>query len=124
MQASRDFQDFLDHLTENARLSLQHAEGIARSFGSSYIGTEHILLGVLSQDSSVGAKLLHSTGITLERARTALKVVSSTNVSTGPSSKGLSEAAKLTLRTSWEIAKEFNQNYCGTEHILYSIHIS
>jgi ATP-dependent Clp protease ATP-binding subunit ClpC len=39
----------------------------------------------------------------------------------GRGGKGLSEAAKLTLRTSWEIAKEFNQDYCGTEHILYSI---
>ena len=75
MQASRDFQDFLDHLTENARQSLQHAEGIAQSFGSSYIGTEHILLGVLSQESSVGSKLLNSTGITLEKARTRLKLV-------------------------------------------------
>ncbi len=121
MQASRDFQDFLDHLTENARLSLQHAEGIARSFGSVYIGTEHILLGVLSQDTSVGAQLLQSTGVTLEKARTVLKVGAPRTAVSQLPNKGLSEAAKLTLRTSWEIAKEFNQNYCGTEHILYSI---
>jgi len=35
--------------------------------------------------------------------------------------KGLSETAKLTLKMAWEIAQEFNQDYCGTEHILYSI---
>src|SRR5690606_19627978 len=40
-------------------------------------------------------------------------------VNTG--SKGLSETAKLTLRMSWEVAQEFNQEFCGTEHILYSI---
>lgn len=121
MNSARDFQEFINRLTENARMSLQHAEGIARGFGSAYIGTEHLLLGVLSQESSVGAKLLETSGVTLDRARTALKLTPKALVINLTSSKGLSEAAKLTLRTSWEIAKEFNQDYCGTEHILYSI---
>jgi ATP-dependent Clp protease ATP-binding subunit ClpC len=120
MQASPDFNEYLKRLTENAKLSLRNAEGIARGLGSAYVGTEHILLGVLSQQSSIGAKLLETSGITIDRARTALKLTpKSIVVSVG--SKGLSEAAKLTLRTSWEIAKEFNQDYCGTEHILYGI---
>ena len=121
MNSAKDFQEFLNRLTENARMSLQHADGIARSFGSAYIGTEHILLGVLSQNGSIGAKLLETSGITLDRARTALKLTPKPLVINLTGSKGLSEAAKLTLRTSWEIAKEFNQEYCGTEHILYSI---
>lgn len=120
MNTSNDFKEFLDHLTENARLSLQHADAISRSTGNSYVGTEHILLGVLSQKNSIGAKLLDSSGVTLERARKSLKV--DVKVGSAPLiGKGLSEAAKLTLRTSWEIAKEFNQDYCGTEHMLYSI---
>ncbi|MCA9309219.1 ATP-dependent Clp protease ATP-binding subunit, partial [Candidatus Saccharibacteria bacterium] len=119
MNASRDFQDFLNHLTQNARLSLQHADAIARSAGSVYVGTEHILLGVLSQKTSLGAKLLDKSGVTFKRARTALKLAP--EKSEPITGKGLSEAAKLTLRTSWEIAKEFNQDYCGTEHIIYSI---
>lgn len=115
-----DFTEFLNHLTDNARLSLQHADGIARSLGSAYIGTEHILLGVLSQDSSVGAKLLATVGVTLDRARLALNLTPrALVVSTG--AKGLSETAKLTLKLSWDVAQEFNQDYCGTEHILYSI---
>lgn len=120
MNTSRDFQDFLSHLTENARLSLQHADAIARSLGSAYVGTEHILLGVLSQRESLGAKLLDASGVNLKRARTALKL-EPRDPDTSVTGKGLSEAAKLTLRTSWEVAKEFNQNYCGTEHILYSV---
>lgn len=120
MNTSRDFQEFLNHLTENARLSLQHADAIARSFGNAYVGTEHILLGILSQQNSIGAKLLDASGVSLGRARTALKV-GSRETTQAVSGKGLSEAAKLTLRTSWEIAKEFNQDYCGTEHMLYSI---
>lgn len=121
MNTRRDFQDFLERLTENARRSLHSAEGIAQSFGNAYIGTEHILLGVLSQKSSVGAKMLQVSGVTLDRAESILKR-SPVDLATNPDlGKGLSEAAKLTLRTSWEIAKEFNQEYCGTEHILYSI---
>lgn len=115
-----EFSDFVQHLTDNARSSLQHADGIARQLGSAYIGTEHILLGVLSQDSSVGAKLLATVGVTLDRARVALNLTPrALVVSTG--AKGLSETAKLTLKLSWDVAQEFSQNYCGTEHILYSI---
>ena len=121
MNAAKEFQEFINRLTENAKQSLQHADGIARSMGSAYIGTEHILLGVLSQQSSIGAKILETSGVTLDRAKTALKLTPKSIVIDTIVSKGLSEAAKLTLRTSWDIAKEFNQDFCGTEHILYSI---
>lgn len=115
-----NFHDFTHHLTDNARSSLQQADMIARSLGSAYIGTEHLLLGVLSQEGSVGAKLLADAGITLDRAKLALNMTPRTLVvSTGQ--KGLSETAKLTLRMSWEVAQEFHQDYCGTEHILFSI---
>jgi len=115
-----DFAEFVSHLTDNARTSLQHADAIARGYGSAYIGTEHILLGVLAQGSSVGAKLLADVGVTLDRAELALNLTPRTLiVSTG--SKGLSETAKLTLKMSWEIAQEFHQDFLGTEHILYSI---
>lgn len=121
MNTAKEFQEFLNRLTENARQSLQHADGIARGFGSAYIGTEHLLLGVLSQESSIGARLLETSGVTLDRVRTSLKLTPKALAINSNGSKGLSEAAKLTLRTSWEIAKEFNQDFCGTEHILYSI---
>jgi ATP-dependent Clp protease ATP-binding subunit ClpC len=120
MTPNGDFAEFVQHLTENARSSLQHADSIARSLGSAYIGTEHLLLGVLSQETSVAAKLLSEVGVTLDRARLALNLTpKALVVSTG--AKGLSETAKLTLRMSWDVAQEFNQDYCGTEHILYSI---
>lgn len=115
-----DFAEFARHLTDNARTSLQHADAIARGYGSAYIGTEHLLLGVLAQGSSVGAKVLADAGVTLDRAELALNLTPrSLVVSTG--AKGLSETAKLTLKMSWEIAQEFHQDYLGTEHILYSI---
>jgi ATP-dependent Clp protease ATP-binding subunit ClpC len=120
MPGSADFQDFLNHLTNNALQSLKHADAIARSFGSAYVGTEHLLLGVLAQESSMGAKLLEGAGVTLDRARVALNLTPKTLV-VNAGAKGLSETAKLTLRMAYDTAQDFNQEFCGTEHILYSI---
>jgi ATP-dependent Clp protease ATP-binding subunit ClpC len=120
MPNSADFQEFLNHLTNNALASLKHADAIARGFGSAYVGTEHLLLGVLAQDSSMGAKVLEGRGVTLDRARTALNLTpKSLLVSIG--AKGLSETAKLTLKMAYDTAQDYAQEYCGTEHILYSI---
>jgi ATP-dependent Clp protease ATP-binding subunit ClpC len=120
MPASPDFQDFLNHLTNNALQSLKHADAIARSFGSAYVGTEHLLLGLLAQDGSMGAKILGDAGITLDRARLALNLTPKTLV-TNVGARGLSETAKLTLKMAYEIAQDYSQDYCGTEHILHSI---
>ncbi len=120
MPNSPDFQEFLNHLTNNALNSLKHADAIARSFGSAYVGTEHLLLGVLAQDSSMGAKLLEGAGVTLDRARTALNLTPKTLV-ISMGAKGLSETAKLTLKMAYDIAQDYGQEFCGTEHILYSI---
>ncbi|HSH18604.1 MAG TPA: ATP-dependent Clp protease ATP-binding subunit [Candidatus Saccharimonadales bacterium] len=120
MPNSPDFQEFLNHLTNNALNSLKHADAIARSFGSAYIGTEHLLLGVLAQDSSMGAKLLEGAGVTLDRARLALNLTPKTLV-INMGAKGLSETAKLTLKMAYDIAQDYSQDFCGTEHILYSI---
>ena len=118
--SSGDFQEFLNHLTENALRSLQHADGIARASGSTYVGTEHLLLGVLAQDGSIGAKILNDAGITLNKASSALNLTPKTMVM-NIGTKGLSETAKLTLKMAYEIAQDYNQEMCGTEHILYSI---
>jgi len=120
MPNSPDFQEFLSHLTNNALHSLKHADAIARASGSAYIGTEHLLLGVLAQEGSMASKILEGAGVTLDRARLALNLTPKTLV-ISMGAKGLSETAKLTLKMAWEIAQEFNQDYCGTEHILYSI---
>src|ERR1700685_2293291 len=108
MPNSSDSQDFMGHLTENAMQSLKHADLIARGFGSAYIGTEHLLLGVLAQNGSMGSKILSDAGVTLDRARLALNLTpKSLVVQIG--AKGLSETAKLTLRTAYDIAQEFSQ---------------
>ncbi len=120
MPNSPDFQEFLNHLTNNALQSLKHADAIARSFGSAYVGTEHLLLGVLAQDGSMGSKILEGAGITLDRARLALNMTPQTLV-INVGAKGLSETAKLTLKMAYDVALDYSQEYCGTEHIIYSI---
>jgi ATP-dependent Clp protease ATP-binding subunit ClpC len=120
MPNSPDFQEFLNHLTNNALQSLKHADAIARSFGSAYVGTEHLLLGLLAQDGSMASKILEGTGITLDRARLALNLTPKTLVNV-VGAKGLSETAKLTLKMAYDTAQDYGQDYCGTEHILHSI---
>lgn len=120
MPHSDDFQELLNHMTDNALSSLKHADAIARSFGSAYVGTEHLLLGVLAQEPSMGAKVLEGAGVTLDRARLALNLTQKTLV-INLGAKGLSETAKLTLKMAYELAQDYGQEYCGTEHILYSI---
>ncbi|MBH1979999.1 ATP-dependent Clp protease ATP-binding subunit [Candidatus Saccharibacteria bacterium] len=117
---SDEFAEFVAHLTDNARTSLYHADSIARGYGSKFIGTEHLLLGVLAQGSSVGAKVLADAGVTLDKAEVALGLKPVTQaVHIGVNS--LSETAKVTLRMSWQVAQDYNQDSLGTEHILYSI---
>ena len=120
MPDSPDFQEFLNHLTNNALQSLKHADAIARSFGSAYVGTEHLLMGVLAQDGSIGSKILEGAGVTLDRARLALNLTPKTLVM-NVGAKGLSETAKLTLKMAYDVAQDYSQEYTGTEHILYSI---
>ncbi len=117
---SPDYQEFSNFLTDNARKSLAHAGTIARGLGNAYVGTEHLLLGLLAQEASMGAKLLEGAGVTLDRARIALNLTPKTLV-INLGAKGYSETAKLTLKMAYDVAQDYNQDFCGTEHILYSI---
>ena len=117
---NQDFEGFLQHFSDNALNSLKAADQIAGEMGSPYIGTEHLLLGVLRQKSSVGARLLSGVGVTFDRAKLALNLGPRTLVA-APAIKRLSETAKLTLKMGWEVAQEFNQEACGTEHVVFSI---
>jgi ATP-dependent Clp protease ATP-binding subunit ClpC len=115
-----DNQEFINNLTDNALSSLKQADAIARSFGSAYVGTEHLLLGVLAQDGSMGAKILSEAGVTIDKARLVLNLTPKTLV-INMGGKGLSETAKLTLKMAQDVAGDYSQDYTGTEHILFSI---
>jgi ATP-dependent Clp protease ATP-binding subunit ClpC len=116
---SQGTQDFFDRFTDNAKHSLEFADMIAAQLGSPYIGTEHMLLGVLQQEESVGSQILKDAGVSLDKAQVAMAVAP--GVMSVGLNKGLSETAKLTLTLSYRIAQEFGQPYAGTEHILFAI---
>lgn len=115
-----NFNEFNMRLSENARGAIQNADAIARGYGSPYIGTEHLLLGLLAQSGSVGAKMLADSGVTLPKAENALNLKpGKLTVSTGMI--GMSETTLLTLRMGLEMSRELHQDYMGTEHLLYSL---
>ena len=81
---------------------------LAHNDGSAYVGTEHILLGVLAQNSSLGAKILAESGVTLDRAELALNLTAKPLVITVVQ-RGLSAEVVELIRTSWQLAVEFGQ---------------
>lgn len=115
-----DFSELESRLTETARASLERAGLLAHNDGSAYVGTEHILLGVLAQNSSLGAKILAESGVTLDRAELALNLTAKPLVITVVQ-KGLSAEVVELIRISWQLAVEFGQERVGTEHIIYGM---
>ncbi|MCL2444769.1 ATP-dependent Clp protease ATP-binding subunit [Candidatus Saccharibacteria bacterium] len=116
-----DFSEMMNMMTDNAKFALQKADVFSRRYGSNYVGTEHILLGLLAQDTSLGAKFLADESITLERAEKVLNLTPRELAGAFSMVKALSEAAVLALKMSLNLAKDLNQSYIGTEHILYSL---
>ncbi len=114
-----NFLSQFDRFTENAKRSLQHAGQLASGMGASYIGTEHLLLGVLKQNSSIGARVLSEHGVSLDKL--SLSVVTTPVVGRVPQPQALSETAKKTITLALRVAQEFGQPFAGTEHILFAI---
>ena len=115
-----DFSELESRLTETARASLERAGVLAHRTGSPYVGTEHVLLGVLAQNSSLGAKILADNGVTLDRAELALDLTAKPLVIVVVH-KGLHTEVLETIRMAWQLALEFEQEHIGTEHIVYSM---
>ena len=110
---------YFERYSENARKSLKYADEIALVMGSDYVGTEHILLGILKRDKSMGAVILRNAGVTMDKTELVLARTQSTGPR--PNKKGLSEAVKRTLLQALKIAQEYGQRHVGTEHLLFSM---
>ena len=54
-----DFNEIISKMSENARFALQKADYYSKQYNNGYVGTEHLLMGILGQDVSTGAKILH-----------------------------------------------------------------
>jgi len=115
-----DFSELESRLTDTAKASLERAGLLAHNSGSPYVGTEHVLLGVLAQNSSLGAKILAENGVTLDRAELALGLTAQSFVVVVVH-KGMNAEVLEMIRTAWQLATEFGQERIGTEHIVYSM---
>lgn len=73
----------------------------------------HPMPGCACQGSSVAAKVLADSGVTLDRAELALNLTPHDTLVVSTGAKGLSETAKLTLKMSWDVAQEFHQGLFG-----------
>jgi ATP-dependent Clp protease ATP-binding subunit ClpC len=116
------FPEVFDRFTQNAKQTLQYSGQLAIQMGAAYVGTEHLLLGILKSPSSLGAKLLSESGVTIDKINPSL--ISASGAVTDPVAPqmiDLSETAKKTITLALRVAQEFGQVYAGTEHLLFAI---
>ena len=116
------FNNF-DKFTKEAKRALIVAQDQAREAGLSYVGTEHILLGILTQPESLGASVLLGFGVTVENVKLVLQTVgraNSTKTNSGESGS-LSGFAKKVIEDAIRTAYRFNHSAVGTEHLLYAL---
>ncbi len=109
--------------TREAKQALLVAQEVAKKTGTSYVGTEHLLIGILSQKNSLGASVLQNFGVTLENVNLVLKTVGRTQVGArgGKNPGGLSGFAKKVIEDAIRSAHEFSHLFVGTEHLLYAL---
>jgi ATP-dependent Clp protease ATP-binding subunit ClpC len=111
-----------ERFTDRARRVVVLAQEEARALGHGYIGTEHILLGILRESDGVGARALESLGITLTAVRQEVEqMIGQGDPSELPSHIPFTPRAKKVLELSLREALQLGHNYIGTEHILLGL---
>jgi ATP-dependent Clp protease ATP-binding subunit ClpC len=111
-----------ERFTDRARRVVVLAQEEARALGHSYIGTEHILLGILRESDGVGARALESLGISLAAVRVQVEeIIGQGDPSMLPSHIPFTPRAKKVLELSLREALQLGHNYIGTEHILLGL---
>ncbi|MBM3231312.1 ATP-dependent Clp protease ATP-binding subunit [Candidatus Peregrinibacteria bacterium] len=110
-----------DRFTPNAKLALQIAEQEAKNMKSSYIGTEHLLLGLLSIPKSLGFSIFTGAGVTQENIRILLKSMKTQDVEGNQVKHGLSAYLHNVIEQSVITAHKFRHANVGTEHLLHSL---
>ncbi|MBM4082024.1 MAG: NDP-hexose 4-ketoreductase, partial [Planctomycetes bacterium] len=111
-----------ERFTDRARKVMQLAKQEAQRFNHEYIGTEHVLLGLVKEGSGVAANVLQNLDVELKRIRLEVEKI----VQTGPElvqagNLPLTPRAKKVLELSLEEAKNLGHNYVGTEHLLLGL---
>ena len=110
-----------ERFTERARQVVVLAQEEARTLGHSYIGSEHILLGLLREEQGLAARVLESLGVTLERVRAQVERIVSRGDQVSAGQIPFTPRAKRVLELAQREAVSLGHNYIGTEHILLGL---
>ena len=116
-----DFNSIAGNLSENARFALQKADTYAKMYNNGAVQTEHLLLGILAQDTSTGSRLLADEGVHLDDAEKTMDHPPVEVREKEMSMMSLTEAVVLTLRMANKIVREQGMRVIGTEHILIAL---
>ena len=110
-----------ERFTDRARRVVVLAQEEARLLNHNYIGTEHILLGLIHEGEGVAAKALESLGISLEAVRSQVEEIIGQGGSSPSGHIPVTPRAKKVLELSLREALQLGHNYIGTEHILLGL---
>jgi hypothetical protein len=110
-----------DKFTERARHVLALSQEEAQGFGHNYIGTEHLLLGLIREEQGVGAKALINLGVSLEAARNSVEFIIGRGDHIVLGEIGLTPRSKKVFELAVDEAHRLNHHYIGTEHLLLGI---
>ncbi len=110
-----------ERFTDRAREVLVLAQDEARTINHQYIGTEHILLGLLREEEGLAARVLESLDITLERAREQVVRIVGSGKDVASGQIPFTPRAKKVLELALREAMSLDHDYIGTEHILLGL---
>ena len=110
-----------ERFTDRARRVVVLAQEEARMLDHNYIGTEHILLGLIGEGEGVAAKALESLGISLEAVRQQVEEIIGRGQQAPPGHIAFTPRAKKVLELALREAQQLGHNYIGTEHILLGL---
>ena len=110
-----------EKFSERARRVLSLAQEEAQRFNHNYIGTEHILLGLVRETDGVAAKVLTSLGVELTKVRSAVEFIIGRGERATPGEIGLTPRAKKVIELAVDEARRLSHNYIGTEHLLIGL---
>ncbi|MCH7616952.1 MAG: ATP-dependent Clp protease ATP-binding subunit [Chloroflexi bacterium] len=113
--------DRFDKFTERARRVLTLAQEEALRFNHNYIGTEHLLLGLVREGDGVAAKVLANLGVELNKVRSAVEFIIGRGDRAVMGEIGLTPRAKKVIELAVDEARRLGHHYIGTEHLLLGL---
>jgi len=113
--------DRFDKFTERAKKVLVLAQEEAQRFNHNYIGTEHLLLGLVREGEGIAAKVLSNLGVELNKVRSAVEFIIGRGDRMVIGDISLTPRAKKVIELSVEEARRLNHNHIGTEHLLLGL---